>query len=133
MTDHRPAPMFTPPPRTFSHLLARVERETTARLRDHSTAQTFTLRAQPPPTYTAAPLFDHHEPDRGPEPLPGQITLDTSPPPPTAPRFQCPRHAANEHISACPDWPRCTAYPRSTTRELRTHRIPCQDKETPQP
>jgi hypothetical protein len=67
--------LFDRPPADFTHQLDRLDRETAARLRDHGTAQTFQLRGTPPATYDAAPLFEYHAPDHGPEPLPGQTSL----------------------------------------------------------
>ena len=60
---------------TFAAQLARLERETAARLVDHGTAAAFTLHATPPPVYEAAVLFQLDRPDTGPAPLPGQLDL----------------------------------------------------------
>jgi len=62
-------------PRSFAALLSRTERETIARLRDHTTADSFTLRGCPPAAHDIMPLFDWSEPDYGPKPLPGQLRM----------------------------------------------------------
>ena len=84
-----PPRMFEPPPPDYRPALARLDRETTARLTDYGTAQSFTLRATPPPTFEQSALFQPDtEPDHGPEPIPGQMDLealeDEEPEPPQA-------------------------------------------------
>lgn len=63
-------------PRDYRPAIERIERHTAARLRDYGTAQNFALRGSPPASYEPAPLFDPEpEPDRGPAPLPGQLSM----------------------------------------------------------
>jgi hypothetical protein len=64
------------PPRDYRPALARLERETAARYRDHSTAQTFELRGNRPAVYEPSALFElEAQAERGPVPITGQESL----------------------------------------------------------
>lgn len=70
------AGLFDRPPPDYRPALDRLRRETAARYTDHATARDFTLRGAPPATYEATPLFTPEpEPEKGPPPIPGQLTL----------------------------------------------------------
>lgn len=52
--------LFDPGPKTYAHLLDRLNRRINLRYRDHATAATFTLTPAPPAStqYAQDPLFE---------------------------------------------------------------------------